>query len=264
MNIVLNDLYRYPVKSSRGESLTSVQVSVRGLLHDRHWMLVNDAGRFLTQRELPQMVLIRPRVVASGLKLSAPGMSDLEAQPDSEEELTVQIWRDQCTARVMSLAADQWLSEFLGVSCRLVYLPREQTRQVDQDYATSTDEVGFADGFPFLLISRASLDDLNRRMGLTLPMERFRPNLVVEGSEAYAEDNWKRIRIGELEFRVVKPCSRCVIPTINPETGERTGNEPLKTLMRYRKQGNSVYFGQNLIHDGQGRLETGMPVEILE
>lgn len=264
MNIVLNDLYRYPVKSSRGESLTSVQVNVRGLLHDRHWMLVNDAGRFLTQRELPQMVLIRPRVVASGLKLSAPGMSDLEAQPDSEEELTVQIWRDQCTARVMSLAADQWLSEFLGVSCRLVYLPREQTRQVDQDYATSTDEVGFADGFPFLLISRASLDDLNRRMGLTLPMERFRPNLVVEGSEAYAEDNWKRIRIGELEFRVVKPCSRCVIPTINPETGERTGNEPLKTLMRYRKQGNSVYFGQNLIHDGQGRLETGMPVEILE
>ncbi|HID46496.1 MAG TPA: MOSC domain-containing protein [Chromatiaceae bacterium] len=262
--MVLNDLYRYPVKSSRGESLTSVQVSVRGLLHDRHWMLVNDAGRFLTQRELPQMVLIRPRVVASGLKLSAPGMSDLEAQPDSEEELTVQIWRDQCTARVMSLAADQWLSEFLGVSCRLVYLPREQTRQVDQDYATSTDEVGFADGFPFLLISRASLDDLNRRMGLTLPMERFRPNLVVEGSEAYAEDNWKRIRIGELEFRVVKPCSRCVIPTINPETGERTGNEPLKTLMRYRKQGNSVYFGQNLIHDGQGRLETGMPVEILE
>jgi len=264
LNIVLNDLYRYPVKSSRGESLTSVQVSVRGLLHDRHWMLVNDAGRFLTQRELPQMVLIRPRVVASGLKLSAPGMSDLEAQPDSEEELTVQIWRDQCTARVMSLAADQWLSEFLGVSCRLVYLSREQTRQVDQDYATSTDEVGFADGFPFLLISRASLDDLNRRMGLTLPMERFRPNLVVEGSEAYAEDNWKRIRIGELEFRVVKPCSRCVIPTINPETGERTGNEPLKTLMRYRKQGNSVYFGQNLIHDGQGRLETGMPVEILE
>lgn len=264
MSIVLSGLNRYPVKSLRGESLASAELGSRGLQHDRHWMLVNEDGRFLTQRELPRMTLIRPRIRGQGLLLQAPGLFELEVQPESDEQMQVQVWRDQCVARLMSPAADRWLSDFLGVSCRLVYLPEEQLRQVDQDYAKADDQVGFADGFPFLLISRASLDDLNRRMGLTLPMERFRPNLVVEGCEAYAEDDWKRIRIGNIEFRVVKPCSRCVIPTVNPDTGEREGNEPLKTLMSYRKQGNNVYFGQNLIHDATGALQTGAAVEILE
>ncbi len=264
MSIVLGGLHRYPVKSLRGESLASMEVGARGLLYDRHWMLVNEEGRFLTQRELPRMVLVRPQPQESGLVLRAPGMSDLQVQADSDEQLQVHIWRDLCTARVMSLAADQWLSDFLGVACQLVYLPDGQVRQVDQNYAKIQDQVGFADGFPFLLISRASLDDLNRRMGLSLPMERFRPNLVVEGCEAYAEDGWKRIRIGDLEFRVVKPCSRCVIPTVDQETGQRTGKEPLKTLATYRKQGHQVCFGQNLIHDSRGQLQTGMPVEILE
>lgn len=264
MSVVLSGLHHYPVKSLRGENLKTMTVGSRGLLYDRHWMLVNAEGRFLSQRELPRMVLVRPSIEEAGLRLRAPGMFDLEAQIESDEEMQVRIWRDTCTARVMSPVADQWLSDFLGVSCRLVYLPEEQVRQVDQEYAGSADQVGFADGFPFLLISRASLDDLNRRMGLELPMQRFRPNLVVEGCEPYAEDGWKRIRIGAIEFRVVKPCSRCVIPTVDPETGERSGNEPLKTLMTYRKQGNNVYFGQNLIHDGQGNLEVGMPVDILE
>ncbi|WP_456405323.1 MOSC domain-containing protein [Thiolapillus sp.] len=264
MSIVLSGLYRYPVKSLRREIVDPQEVGARGLLHDRHWMLVNTEGRFLSQRELPRMVLIRPEVTEQGLLLRAPGMFDLQVGADAEEVLQVQVWRDTCTARAMSAAADQWLSDFLGVSCRLVYLPDAQLRQVDQEYAEPQDQVGFADGFPFLLISRASLDDLNRRMGLTLPMERFRPNLVVEGCDAYAEDDWRRIRVGDIEFRVVKPCSRCVIPTVDPESGERTGNEPLKTLMTYRKQGNNVYFGQNLLHDGQGWLETGMSVEILE
>ena len=241
-----------------------MDVDARGPLHDRHWMLVTPEGRFLTQRELPCMALVLPKIVDDGLLLHAPGMFDLEVVAESDEELQVQIWRDTCTARVMSPAADQWMSDFLGVSARLVYLSPESTRQLDPAYARSGDQTGFSDGFPFLLISQASLDDLNRRMGLNLPMERFRPNLVVSGCEPYAEDGWKRIRIGELSFRVVKPCSRCVIPTVNPETGEREGNEPLKTLMIYRKEGNNVYFGQNLIHDGTGYLETGMTVEVLE
>jgi len=264
LSIVLSGLYRYPVKSFRGERLASMEVDVRGLLYDRHWMLVDEEGRFLTQRELPRMALVRPRIEESGLVLGAPGMQDLQLQADSEEELQVQIWRDLCAARVMSRTADRWLSKFLDTPCRLVYLPQEQVRRVDQEYAQSEDQVGFADGFPFLLISRASLEDLNRRMGRSLPMERFRPNLVIEGCAAYAEDGWKRIRIGDLEFRVVKPCSRCAIPTVDPETGRRTGKEPLKTLASYRKQGNNVYFGQNLIHDAPGRLQTGLPVEILE
>jgi uncharacterized protein YcbX len=264
LNIVLSGLNRYPVKSLRGESLNSMIIGPRGPLHDRHWMLVSEEGRFLTQRELPRMALVRPEIQETGLLLQAPGMFELDVPADSDEEMQVQVWRDTCTARVMSPVADQWLSDFLGISCRLVYLPEEQVRQVDQQYAAAEDQVGFADGFPFLLISQASLDDLNQRMSLSLPMERFRPNLVVEGCEPYAEDRWKRIRIGDIEFRVVKPCSRCVIPTVNPRTGEREGNEPLKTLMSYRKEGNNVYFGQNLIHDAQGELQTGTAVEILE
>ncbi len=260
----LSGLYRYPVKSLRGEALDVMEIGARGPLHDRHWMLVSEEGRFLTQRELPRMALVRPEILGEGLRLRAPGLFDLEVAAESDEELKVQVWKDTCTARAMSPAADQWLSDFLGVSARLVYLPPDSMRQVDLTYARPGDQTGFSDGFPFLLISQASLDDLNRRMGLNLPMERFRPNLVVDGCEPYAEDGWKRIRIGDLSFRVVKPCSRCVIPTVNPETGEREGNEPLKTLMSYRKEGNNVYFGQNLIHDGPGQLQTGMPVEVLE
>jgi uncharacterized protein YcbX len=264
LSILLSGLFRYPVKSLCGESLSVMDIAARGPLYDRHWMLVNEQGRFLTQRELPRMALVRPRVMDQGLVLQAPGMPDLLVMPESEQDLQVQVWRDQCLARLMNPEADVWLSDFLGVSARLVYLPQDRVRQVDQDYARSDDQVGFADGFPFLLLSRASLDDLNQRMAQPLPMERFRPNLVVEGCEAYAEDEWKRIRIGELEFRVAKPCSRCVIPTVNPETGKRQGNEPLKTLMSYRKEGNNVYFGQNLIHDGPGNLQPGMLVEVLE
>ena len=136
-------------------------------------------------------------------------------------------------------------------------------RAVDPDYARPADQVGFADGFPFLLISQASLDHLNRRLAAPLPMLRFRPNLVVSGCEPYAEDGWRHLRIGDLEFRVAKPCSRCIIPTIDPTTAQRSA-EPLRTLRGYRRRDNKVYFGQNLIHDALGRLEVGMPVEVLE
>ena len=159
--------------------------------------------------------------------------------------------------------AAAWLQAFLGVECRLVSLPDDAVRPVDPDYSQPSDQVGFADGFPFLLISQASLDDLNARLERAVPMQRFRPNLVVGGCAPYAEDGWRRIRIGELEFRVAKPCSRCVIPTIDFTTGER-GREPLQTLMTYRRRDNKIYFGQNLIHRGTGILETGTEVEILE
>jgi len=260
----LAGLYRYPVKSLRGESLLSMRVGPRGPELDRHWMVVNDKGRFLTQRELPRMVLIRPHVLDGGLRLTAPGKPSLEVfSLRDAPPLEVQVWNDRCLARPMGEEADRWLSDFLGIPCHLVEFPEEEHRQVDPSYAASGDETAFSDGFPFLLISQASLGDLNRRMPRPLPMERFRPNLVVEGCEPYAEDTWKRIRIGDLTFRVVKPCSRCVIPTVNPETGQREGNEPLKTLMTYRKEGNKVFFGQNLVHDGEGVLEVGMPVEVL-
>ena len=162
-------------------------------------------------------------------------------------------------------AAAEWLSAFIGRPCRLVQVPEARARQVDTGYAQPGDKVAFSDGFPLLLIGQASLDDLSARVGRPLEMLRFRPNLVIEGSAPYAEDGWKRIRIGELEFEVAKGCSRCILTTIDPQTGERSADrEPLSTLKTYREREGDVYFGQNLLPRGVGELRVGMPVEVLE
>lgn len=159
--------------------------------------------------------------------------------------------------------AAAWLSRFLEMECRLVFFPEDEIRQVDPTYARSGDRTAFSDGFPVLLISQASLDDLNRRLKTPVAMRRFRPNLVVSGCEPFAEDGWKQIRVGEVTFRVVKPCSRCVIPNIDPDTAEKSA-EPTRTLSGFRRRENKIFFGQNLIADGMGKLELGMPVEVLE
>ena len=263
--LVLNGLFRYPVKSLRGAGLAEVALDARGISQDRHWMLVNPDGLFLSQRKLPRMTLVRTLMVYDHLTLQAPGMSDLVLPPesDSDEAVQVKVWGDECLARCVGKDADRWLGEFLQTECRLVYLPGDQLRQVDLDYAKDGDQTGFSDGFPLLLISEASLQDLNSRMTEPLPMERFRPNLVVSGCESYAEDQWRRIRIGGIEFKIVKPCSRCAITRVNPETAQ-IGVEPLKTLGSYRREGNNVYFGQNIIHTGVGELRLGMDVEVLD
>lgn len=177
--------------------------------------------------------------------------------------MIVQVWNDRCPAQLCGDSADAWLSDFLDRPCRLVHMADETVRQVDLKYAALGDRTAFADGFPLLLISQASLDDLNSRLTDSVPMIRFRPNLVVSGCEPYAEDHWRKIRIGELTLRVVKPCSRCKITTVDPGSGE-TGSEPLKTLSGYRREGNRVFFGQNLVHEGTGELALDMPVEVLD
>jgi len=263
--ISLSGLHFYPVKSLRGISLDRVPLDRRGLRYDRHWMLIDQNGDFLSQRRIPRMALICTRLIPGGLRLCAPGMPDLELPLESGDgtETEVLVWEDRCRARLAGDEADQWLSRFLDHPCRMVYMPEATVRPVDPAFGHAGDQVAFSDGFPLLLISEASLDDLNRRLETPLPMQRFRPNLVVRGCAPYAEDGWRRIRIGEIEFRVVKPCSRCVITTIDPETADK-GVEPLRTFNDYRRQGNKVYFGQNLIHDGVGELTRGMAVEILE
>jgi uncharacterized protein YcbX len=261
--LTLTSIYRYPVKSLRGQSFDALDVDARGFLHDRHWMVVDRQGAFLTQRQQSRMALVDADVDATGvLHLSAPGMPDLQVAAGTGPSLQVRVWRDHVEARAVDAAADAWLSRFLECDCRLVEMPDGSRRPVDPAFAKEQDQVGFADGFPFLLISQASLDDLNARLDQPVPMLRFRPNLVVSGCGPYAEDGWKRIRIGDIEFRVAKPCSRCIIPTIDFATGERA-REPLQTLMTYRKRDNQVYFGQNLLHDAGGRLEVGMPVDVL-
>lgn len=262
--MTLAAVYRYPVKSLRGEAFSGLDVDPRGFAFDRHWMLVDAQGRFLTQRQQPRMALLDAHVDDSGsLTLSAPGMDPIRVAAQAASRVDVTVWGDALQAELRDPQADAWLSEFLDVPCRLVAQPSDVVRAVDREYAQADDQVGFADGFPFLLISQASLDDLNGRLEQAVPMIRFRPNLVVDGCAPFAEDNWRRIRIGDMSFRVAKPCSRCIIPTIDPATAER-GKEPLQTLMRYRRRDNKVYFGQNLLHDAVGRLEVGMPVEVLE
>jgi uncharacterized protein YcbX len=260
----ITQLWRYPVKSLAGGRHASLSIGARGPQGDRHWMVVDAEGRFLTQRQLPAMALLRAELHGDILKLTARDGERLQvAAAPRGESLQVQVWGDRVAALAPDGAADAWLSRQLGRPCRLVCQPADGVRRVDPGYGRPGDQVGFADGFPLLLTSQASLDDLNGRLATPVETRRFRPNLVVAGCEPYEEDRWRRIRIGGLSLRVVKPCSRCPIPTIDPDTGER-GAEPLRTLMGYRRRDSKVYFGQNLIHDGPGELAEGMELEVLE
>jgi len=262
--LTLSGLYRYPVKSMRGAAFDELAVGPLGPVGDRQWMLVDETGRFLTQRQLPRMALMSAELdPADRLVLRAPGGRECQVGDGPGEPVDVTVWRDTLIAQAVDPAADAWCSDFLERPCRLVRMAPDTVRRVDPNYAAADDRVGFADGFPFLLISQASLDDLNRRIGQTLPMRRFRPNLVVDGCGPYAEDGWRRLRIGDVTFRVAKPCSRCIIPTIDPQTAERAP-EPLRTLMTYRRRDNQVFFGQNLLHDSTGLLRLGMPVEPID
>ena len=260
---ILSTINLYPVKSLAGISVTCWPVTKTGLQYDRKWMLIDNAGQFISQRQLPQMALIKTAFTKSHLILSASGMENLTLPlPQSDgETINSRIWNDQCEARSVSREADQWLSSFLNYGCRLVYQPDEIIRQVDPHYGRQADNVAFSDGFPFLIISENSLISLNQEMQLNLPMARFRPNLVISGCGAYAEDGWREISIGAIDFRLPKPCSRCVIPTIDPETAQ-TGKEPLRTLNRIRKWQNNVYFGQNALHNQCGTLTVGDAVHV--
>jgi len=265
----LSALYRFPLKSAIGEPLQRAQLDAQGLRGDRRWMVVEaESGRFLTQRLLPQMTQLSARWQGSEqLVLQAPEMEALVVDvPGSDAELRgVTVWRDSLQVPDAGDAAAAWLSRWLERPCRLVQVPAERARQVDTGYARPGDKVGFADGFPLMLIGQASLDDLSERVGRPLEMLRFRPNLVVQGAEPFAEDGWERIRIGSLEFRVLKPSVRCIFTTIDPATGERSADrEPMTTLKSFREKEGDVLFGQNLAVDGCGRLEVGMQVEVLE
>jgi uncharacterized protein YcbX len=265
--VSLSEINIYPVKSAHGLSLDQARLVRRGLEHDRRWMLVDKEDKFLTQRQFSQMALIHPALEENALVLRAEGFApfELPASLDDGPIRTVQVWEDQCIAVSAGDDADSWLSDVLGHEVRLVYMPDECERQVDETYARPGDITSFSDGFSLLLISEASLQDLNSRLEQPVPMRRFRPNLVVSGCAPFAEDKWRRIRIGNIEFEVAKPCSRCIIPTIDTETGLRNPErEPLRTLAGYRRRDNKVYFGQNLIHRGTGLINTGDPVEIIE
>jgi len=262
----LTQINVYPVKSLGGLSVTKADVEPRGLRHDRRWMLVDRKGRFLTQRALPRMALVSACLTAGGLTLAAPGMEPLtvpfEPQAPARRQ-SVQVWATVCEAAPVGEQTDGWFAEFLGVPCRLVFMPDDTRRPVNPNHAAGEGIVSFADGYPLLLLGEASLDDLNARLASPLPMNRFRPNLVVSGVPAYAEDEWTRVRIGSALFHGVKSCDRCGLITVDQETGEAAGPEPLRTLAAYRTKDQKVLFGRLLIPEGAGAVHVGDAVEVL-
>jgi uncharacterized protein YcbX len=263
MHSQLADIVIYPVKSLAGIHVSHWPVEKTGLKYDRKWMLVDAAGQFLSQRKLPRMTLVNTALTDHELVLSATGMADLVIPLETltDEIITSTVWHDQCQAQCVSAEADFWFSRFLNQPCRLVYQPDDSIRCVDPSYAQPEDQTSFSDGFPFLIISENSLVALNRAMTEHIDMIRFRPNLVIAGCPEYAEDEWRQIRIGHIDFRLPKPCSRCSVPTINPNTGT-VGKEPLATLNRLRKWQNKVYFGQNALHDQCSLLAVGDAVHV--
>ncbi len=262
-SIFVSELAIYPVKSMAQIVVNKSQVDNFGLHNDRRWMVVDAQGQFITQRQQPRMCLIKVELQSNSIILTAPQMPPLTVQlPIQKPAATVTIWQDQCLAIDCNDVTANWLTQFLAVECRLVYFHDDEVRQVDPTFAAPNDRTAFSDGFPILLISQASLDNLNDKLDVAVPMKRFRPNIVVTGCDAFDEDTWKLIRIGDLTLRVVKPCSRCVIPSIDTATGEK-GPEPTATLLTFRKQDNKIYFGQNLIANSQGSLAVGDSVEIL-
>lgn len=258
-------LHVYPIKSCRGLPLKAVRFDLLGPLYDRRFMLVDEAGKFLTQRELPRMALIEPRLGPTVLQIGAPGMPALKVPMTQRDarRIDIQVWGYSGAAEHAGEHAADWFSSFLERPCTLVRFPEGVRRQVSQRHTQLDASVGYADAYPALLVSEASLADLNQRMKSPLPMDRFRPNLVVKDCDAYAEDSWKRIRVGEVVLDVVKPCARCAITTVDQITGQRAA-EPLATLATYRKRDNEVFFGQNCVHHGPGSVRVGDEVEVLE
>ncbi|MGC9671005.1 MOSC domain-containing protein [Planosporangium sp. 12N6] len=240
-----------------------------GLAGDRRWLVVDPDGTFVTQRAVPRLALVRPHPGdGGGLVLRAPGVADLEVPaPTGNDLMPVTVWRDTVDAAPAGPAADDWLTAVLDRKVRLVHLDDPTRRAPSPKYAQAHDRVSFADGYPLLLANAASLDGLNDWLveagDEPVPMTRFRPNVVVTGAPAWAEDDWlgRRVRIGGVTFRAVKPCGRCVVTTIDQETAERTG-QPLRMLGRRRRFEAGLLFGLNLIPDGVGSITVGDPVEV--
>ncbi|MGR4849151.1 MOSC domain-containing protein [Streptomyces sp. LARHCF252] len=270
----LHSIHVHPVKAVRGLAPRKAVVEPWGLAGDRCWVLIDDGGKVVTQRQQPRLASAAAELLPDGgVRLSAPGMEQLTVPvPRALGTVPVRIFRDKVEAvPAEDEAAHAWCSAYLGIGVRLVHLPDPATRRpVDPEYARPGETVSFADGFPLLLATTASLDALNTLIGQgdhadegPLPMNRFRPNVVVAGTAAWAEDAWSRIAIGEVSFRVAKPCGRCVVTTTDQGTGER-GREPLYSLGRHRRLGGKLVFGQNLVPLSRGTIRVGDPVRILE
>ena len=267
--ISITGLFIYPVKSLRGHAVPAAEFDSLGFVGDRRFLVVDATGKFLTQRTVPRMALVDATLSANDLVLSADGAAQVSvsrAGDATASSRTVSVWKSEgLVAEDCGDATSAWLSDFLGLKCHLVRIGERYSRPMLKDSAHPSDFVSFTDAYPFLVISQASLDHLNNRIqenhGEPVPMNRFRPSLVVDGCDAFAEDAWTQVRIGDAVFRNGGPCARCIVTTTDQLTGERSGKEPLKTLATFRRDKDDpsdVNFGTNLIHETKrGRMQVG-------
>ncbi len=266
MNPRIHSLHVYPVKSCQGIQLQQAELVKTGIKFDRHWMVVDKQGNFLSQREHPKMAAIGTNLQTDELVLNhahGPALRiPLKQQLKQKQLIPVTIWNDQQQAALVSKEASLWFSEILDQDCDLVYLPDDEKRPVDPQYASKDDQVGFADGFPLLVVSLAIIDQLNEYLQEDLNINRFRPNIVLSDCPAHAEDAWTAIIVNHINIHLAKPCSRCVIPSIDQQTSVKHPNL-LKTLARYRRREGKIYVGQNGIHASSGVIRVGDSVEVI-
>jgi hypothetical protein len=269
--IHISGLFLYPIKSCRGIAVKEAQALAQGFALDRRWMLVDDQGCFMSQRTTPHMCRIQPRLNHRGFSVaylheSIPSLH-VPADASTGEKLSVSVWEDTLTAYRVSDQADAWFSSILRSSCHLVWMGPESHRPVDPRYAQPGDETSFSDGYPYLIAGQETLDDLNQRLvlagGQPVPMERFRPNIVLRGMAPGAEDQVASLRCGDLTFDLAKPCTRCNVTTLDTATAQ-FGQEPLRTLASYRRGEKGVLFGMNALLRGQGMLRVGDEVDVIE
>lgn len=266
--LTVQSLFYYPVKSCAANSIDSAVITPSGILNDRRWMVVDSkTGKFVTQRKDPKLARIRVQCSTDSITLNHldGDQASLDVPISTTSLIETEVWKDRQESWDQGQQVSTWLSEVLNKDVRLVYIGDEQLRTVDQDYAHAGDQVGFADGFPFLIASAASIEQFNKDLGYDISIKRFRPNIVISGDELkpYAEDEWKSLIINGIQFDLVKPCSRCVMPSINPETVEKE-RAVIDTLVATRKQGNATYFGQNAVHQPKrGFISVGDSVEVV-
>lgn len=253
MNV--QDIYIYPVKSLGGIRVDQAEALQKGFRFDRRWMLVDENGKFITQRVEHQLALLQTRIAQNGIEITHKNHPSkkifIPFNISNFKELNVQVWDDEIQVCHIAEQFDIWFSDFLNTPCKLVYQPETNLRPVSLKYAQNNEQVSLADAFPYLLISQASFDDLNGRLDQPVPMNRFRPNIVVSNTLPFEEDSWNEIQIGNVRFKVSKPCARCVLTTVNQDNGIK-GKEPLLTLSKYRTVDGKVMFGQNLLALNEG------------
>lgn len=256
----VDSLFLYPVKSLAGIPVNRLVLDERGPAADRRWMIIDADGCFVTQRERPELARVSTSLESGQVSIGIPGFGNQPLRVSTDQR-NVRVWQDWVRALRAEPGPAQRLSEFCGQPLDLVYMPDESRRLADARYAGAGKPIGFADGFPFLIVNRASLDELNSRLENPVDIRRFRPNIVISGAQAWEEDQWPGIIAGMVAFNLVKPCSRCLITTVDPDTGLRnTDLQPLRTLGSYRREPDGVMFGINAVHQGSGPVTVGDPV----